>query len=313
MKSRLPTAKLRWRAPASAIDIKAAEAHEDKSGRPGALGQDRALAALELGLGIKERGFNIFVVGASGTGRTSTLRTVLTERAKRLPAADDVVLVYNFDDRDHPHAIQVPAGRGQDVKRRYETMIEAIISELEKEFESDGYLARRAELEQAHTEAADAMLEGVEKEATEAGFILSRTGGTLTLGVADETGAPLTEEAYEALSAERKAELEERAEALQGGLEEALRKVRGLERETDERMEALARETANVIVIPHIESTKSALSKFERLTAHLNDDWRIVSSTAMGGTGGATAPAQFAALVVLEREETKTVGGFSAS
>ena len=46
------------------------------------------------------------------------------------------------------------------------------------------------------------------------------------------------------------------------------------------------------------------------LTAHLNDDWRIVSTAAMGGTGGATAPAQFACLVVLEREDKKTVGGF---
>lgn len=50
----------------------------------------------------------------------------------------------------------------------------------------------------------------------------------------------------------------------------------------------------------------------DELTALLNDDWRIVSSTAMGGTGGATAPAQFAALVVLERDDKKTVGGFSA-
>ena len=50
----------------------------------------------------------------------------------------------------------------------------------------------------------------------------------------------------------------------------------------------------------------------DALTALLNDDWRILSSTAMGGTGGATAPAQFAALVVLERDQKKTVGGFSA-
>lgn len=50
----------------------------------------------------------------------------------------------------------------------------------------------------------------------------------------------------------------------------------------------------------------------DALTEHLNDDWRLVSTTAMGGTGGATAPAQFACLVVLERDEKKTVGGFSA-
>ena len=51
----------------------------------------------------------------------------------------------------------------------------------------------------------------------------------------------------------------------------------------------------------------------DQLNALLNDDWRIISSSAMGGTGGATAPAQFACLVILERDEKKTVGGFSAS
>ena len=50
----------------------------------------------------------------------------------------------------------------------------------------------------------------------------------------------------------------------------------------------------------------------DELTDFLNDNWRIISTSAMGGTGGATAPAQFACLVVLERDDMKTVGGFSA-
>ena len=50
----------------------------------------------------------------------------------------------------------------------------------------------------------------------------------------------------------------------------------------------------------------------DALTALLDDGWRIAATTAMGGTGGATAPPQFAALVVLEREDTKTVGGFAS-
>ena len=48
------------------------------------------------------------------------------------------------------------------------------------------------------------------------------------------------------------------------------------------------------------------------LTRHLNEGWRLVSSTSMGGVGGYDGPVQFAALVVLEREEKKTVGGFTA-
>ncbi|HEX8299109.1 MAG TPA: hypothetical protein VF594_08105 [Rubricoccaceae bacterium] len=50
----------------------------------------------------------------------------------------------------------------------------------------------------------------------------------------------------------------------------------------------------------------------DALTALLDDGWRLASATAMGGTGGATAPPQFAALVILEREDKKTVGGFRA-
>ncbi len=46
------------------------------------------------------------------------------------------------------------------------------------------------------------------------------------------------------------------------------------------------------------------------LTALLDDGWRIVSTAAMGGTGGATAPAQFAALIVLHRNDDRPVTGF---
>src|SRR5690349_2814547 len=78
----LDVKQLRWRFPVADFadkDLKPAE--KDRHGRPGALGQERALTALELGLGIRERGFNIFVVGASGTGRTSTVRELLEARA----------------------------------------------------------------------------------------------------------------------------------------------------------------------------------------------------------------------------------------
>ena len=47
------------------------------------------------------------------------------------------------------------------------------------------------------------------------------------------------------------------------------------------------------------------------LNALLNDDWRLMSSSAMGGAGGGQDP-QFASLVILEREQKRTVGGFTA-
>ena len=137
-KKSLSPDELRWRLPIeefSAGDLSPKE--EDRHGRPGALGQERALHALELGLGIRERGFNIFVVGASGTGRTSTVRELLEEKAKTEPAPSDVILLYNFADRDRPHAVMLPAGQGPGVKKRYDAFVEKMLQALEKAFESD--------------------------------------------------------------------------------------------------------------------------------------------------------------------------------
>ena len=46
------------------------------------------------------------------------------------------------------------------------------------------------------------------------------------------------------------------------------------------------------------------------LTRLLNSGWRLSSTSAMGGVGGYDGPVRFASLVVLEREDSKTVGGF---
>ncbi len=264
--------ELRWTFPVEEFgekDLRPAE--KDRHGRPGALGQERALVALELGLGIRERGFNIFVVGASGTGRTSTVRELLEQRAKEEPPPPDVILLYNFGDRDRPHAVTVPPGSGPKVKKRYDSFVEKMLSELEKAFESDGYVERRNQIDAHHQERTDSLLVGIEGEAGARGFILSRTGNALTLAVADSEGAPLSEEAYEALSPTEKSDLEQKAEELQGGLEDALRRIRALEKETDEAIENLARDVASSVVSPLIEEMKAELEGVPRIVSHLDD------------------------------------------
>ncbi len=243
---------------------------EERHGRPGAIGQERALTALELGLGIKERGFNIFVVGASGTGRTSTVRQLLKERARTEPTPDDVILLYNFEDHDRPHAVSLPPGEGPRVKKLYDSFVERMLHEVEKAFESDRYITERQELDQQHQDGTDALLEDVEKEAREAGFLLSRTGSALTLSVADAEGRALSEEAFEALPAEEKQALEERAEKLQGRLEDSLRKVRALERATEEKLDKMARATADAVLAPLIDDVKGQLPGRERVQRHLD-------------------------------------------
>ena len=65
------------------------------------IGQPRALKALQFGIGINAKGYNIFVIGDSGTGKRSTVRKVLTKYRNRRPLKD-VVCVCNFSDADSP-------------------------------------------------------------------------------------------------------------------------------------------------------------------------------------------------------------------
>ena len=67
--------------------------------RLSALGQDRALSAVELGINIKSKGYNLFCLGPEGTGKTSLVKRILVKEAKERPTPQDWVYVYNFEDR----------------------------------------------------------------------------------------------------------------------------------------------------------------------------------------------------------------------
>ena len=75
------------------------------------IGQDRAIRAIEFGLGVNKPGFNIFVTGLTGTGKTSIIKAFLKKITNRQmvsvadsPVPEDWCSVYNFTDADRPLA-----------------------------------------------------------------------------------------------------------------------------------------------------------------------------------------------------------------
>jgi len=241
-----------------------------KSGRIGAVAQDRALSALELGLGIKQRGYNIFVVGSPGTGRTSTVERLLTERAKNEDSPGDVVLLYNFADKDRPLSVLLPPSMGQKLKKSYELLMERVLNHLEKAFEADTYILSRQVIQEECRERTDAALKEIETEAKENSFVLSHSGVAITLTPANKKGEALTEEEFEKLSDKEKKKLEQRAEKLEGKLEDSMRKVRAAEKDSEDSFEELERETARLAIAGIFESFRQTWKSYKRITAHLS-------------------------------------------
>jgi predicted ATP-dependent protease len=117
------------------------------------IGQPRALEALRMGIGIKSRGYNIYVSGIPGTGRRSAVLSVL-EEARRLPAElKDMAFVYNFDTPLSPKALLFKAGEGREFKRDLHRFVESLKrivglqteSEALKREEADAVAALEAE------------------------------------------------------------------------------------------------------------------------------------------------------------------------
>ena len=241
-----------------------------RNGRLGAMAQDRAMSALELGLGIRQRGYNIFVVGSSGTGRTSTVNQLLHERAQREPTPDDLVLLYNFENRDRPLAISVPPAHGPKLKKTYDSLVERMLIDLEKTLESEHYLHRRQEIQDECRKKTEEIIGVVEQEAKSEGFILQRGAGALTLTPANEKGTAINEEEFASLTENKKQRLEQSAEKLETHLEDGIRKVRSVEKEADDVIEKLEKETADAVLLPLFENAKQNWKSQKAVLNHLD-------------------------------------------
>lgn len=107
----------------------------DLEERLSALGQDRAICAVELGINIKSRGYNLFCLGPEGTGKTSLVKRILEKEGKERKTPDDWAYVYNFDEPHKPTAINFPAGEASGFAKamdEFATFVELDLPEVVK-------------------------------------------------------------------------------------------------------------------------------------------------------------------------------------
>lgn len=263
--------ELRWNfSDFSSADIILKQRRFRKPGKIGVVAQVRALSALELGLGIKQRGYNIFVVGVPGTGRTSTVQKILSEQAIKEDSPNDLVLLYNFDDRDRPLAVMLPTSFGPKLKKSYETLMERVQNHLERAFDSESYLLSRQAIGDRSRNTTEEALSQMEEEAQLQNFVLNNNGVTITLTPANKKGEPITEEEFDKLSEKQKQSLEQKAQGLEGKLDEAMRKVRHAEKESEDDLQKLQGDTAKQAISSLFESARSSWKSHKSIIRHLS-------------------------------------------
>ena len=137
---KVPVEKLRWRCDLDELD---AQSPKEIQSFPTILGQERAVRALQVGLDMEFPGYNIYVSGPAGTGRTTTVRYLLKKRNTREKPSPDICYVNNFKNTDRPVALYFPAGKGRQFRDDMEKLIEHLRTAIPMIFESERYREQR--------------------------------------------------------------------------------------------------------------------------------------------------------------------------
>lgn len=160
--------QLAWRCPADWLPF---ESTSDLAGDGDDIGnQPGAVSALRLGIGIEARGYNVFVAGAPGTGRTGTVHRVLEQEGGRSPAPDDIVYVFNFVDPRAPRVLRLPPGKGKVLRDRLSGLADSFRQGLAALRASGAHRRRRDKVAKGIRSRQAEVVNSFQSEVTEQGF-----------------------------------------------------------------------------------------------------------------------------------------------
>lgn len=205
------------------------------------ISQDRAVSAINLGLGIRKPGYNIYVAGIQGTGKTSVIRSFLERWSADSKTPSDWIYAHDFSDEEAPKAIALPPGGGRKLKKQMEHLVKTLREEIPKALQSEDYENAVNAYVSASNERKAKLYSDLEKLAKGLDFIIKSTRmGIETIPVVD--GRSLTEKEYSKLNEAERAKIEDQRSQLEPEVLDFARRVRGIEQETAQYVESLRNE-----------------------------------------------------------------------
>ncbi len=263
---RVPAERLRWTCDPGQLEF---ETTDELTELEGTIGQERALRAIDFGLDMSECGFNLYISGEAGTGRTSSIMNLLKIRAREEATPNDWCYVFNFKAPDNPMAFALKAGMGCQLEKDMQELLNLVRADIPKALESKEYESNKSAIIQENQERNNAIFSELEKEALEKGFSLQRTVSGLVM-VPQKEGRNFTQEEYDALPPGEQEKLDAVGNELKGKLADVISQIRENEKAVKESLSQLDRNLGLSAVGHHIVPLKEKYREFERVIEYLD-------------------------------------------
>lgn len=277
----MPPEKLTWSLNPEKIPF---DSTEECDPCEGIIGQDRAIQSIQTGLDVKSLGYNIFITGMVGTGRTTTIQQLLEKLEKEDKTPDDILYVNNFKVLDEPTLITLPSGKGRLFREAMEQLIEMLKTNIPELLKSSYYTEKRDSIIESQQKKQKEILKAFEGEVAEKGFSVIQVQMGLyvkpdLIPVIEEKPTPFPQ--LEAMVREKKfakeklEDLKEQYEKLTGKLEEVFKLMKETEEETHKMLREWDQESITPIIKGAILGIRNSF-KYDGIKDYLDDvEWSL--------------------------------------
>lgn len=244
---------------------------------PTMIGQSRALDAVDFGINIEGDGYNLYVMGPTGSGKYTLVKRFLDEHAKHRPQARDWTYLHNFVDPQKPWAVSVPAGQGRQLRHDIEDVIQQLEEDLPHALDDEYYRGRIRAIEESARTHRVRLFGALQLEADKHGVVLLRLQDGSYAFAAKRDGDPMTSDEFEQLPLEQQEQTELAIASLHEDMQHTLLELREWERDNLKKITDLNAEVTIEVISRQINKLKHAYPSSPQLQTYfdaMQDDIR---------------------------------------
>lgn len=234
------------------------------------IGQDRGIKALQFGINVDVKGYNIYIEGPSGVGKTMYAKNYLDSISNKKKVPCDWCYIYNFENPNEPIAVSLPAGQGKEFKESMDGFIKEVKKDIKKTFNADDFEKEKALIKKEFETKREVVMTKLNEESQKHGFqVKSAQNGIYMMPIID--GKVVPEEEFDKLDEIIKQEYESKSLIVQEQIMEAISTIKQIERQSDKKISEWQSNVALLTVNAHINYIKSKYKRNKKINQFLND------------------------------------------
>lgn len=233
-------------------------------------GQKNALEAIDFASNIKQDGYNLFAMGASGSGKHSTVMSFLQKKAATEKAPSDWCYVNNFKDSRKPIAIKLPAGDAIVFKDDMYELIELLKELFPRVFEGNDYRSEYDIINQKYIDKETEIFKNLQDEAKKHDISMSSSSKNRVTFAPVVNGKVINASEFNAMQGKEKEEVEQKVDAFEKIVKDGLLEVVELNKAQQKELKALQRKITQESVESLINDIRSKYNYSDKILTYLD-------------------------------------------